>query len=323
MKSRFLRSINKALTVMTIAGVMLTGASSLTVAQAQDEEPIKIGVLQLVQHEALDAVLKGFTETLDASDYADLIEWDIQNANGDQSSLQSISEKLARDNDILLAIATPAAQALATAETEKPVFIAAVTDPVDAGLAESLEAPGGNVTGTSDMAPIAEQVDLLVRNFPDAVNVGIIYNSSEVNSVVQAEQAAIELEKAGLNPIVSTVTSTNDIAQTMTALVEQVDAMFMVTDNTIDSSIALVGDIAKEAGIPTIGSSDSVVLTNGLATLSSSYEAYGVQTAEMVIRMLDEDLEAGDIEIELAKEFKVIVNPEFAEALGLDPDSIK
>lgn len=323
MKSHFLRSIKKAFTVMTMAGVIFSGHSSLTVTKAQDEQPIKIGVLQLVQHEALDAVLKGFTETLDASDYADRIEWDIQNANGDQASLQSISEKLARDNDILLAIATPAAQALATAETEKPVFISAVTDPVDAGLAESLEAPGGNVTGTSDMAPIAEQVDLLVRNFPDAVNVGIIYNSSEVNSVVQAEQATIELEKVGLTPIVSTVTSTNDIAQTMTALVEQVDAMFMVTDNTIDSSIALVGDIAKEAGIPTIGSSDSVVLTNGLATLSSSYEAYGVQTAEMVIRMLDEDLEAGEIPIELAKEFKVIVNPEFAEALGLDPNSIK
>lgn len=323
MKSHFIRSINKALTVMAAATMIFSGTSSLTVTQAQEEEPIKIGVLQLVQHEALDAVLKGFTETLDASDYADRIEWDIQNAHGDQSSLQSISEKIARDNDILLAIATPAAQALATAETTKPIFISAVTDPVEAGLADSLEAPGGNVTGTSDMAPIAEQVDLLVRNFPDAVNVGIIYNSSEVNSLVQAEQAALELEKVGLTPIISTVTSTNDIAQTMTALVEQVDAMFMVTDNTIDSSIALVGDIAKEAGIPTIGSSDSVVLTNGLATLSSSYEAYGVQTAEMVIRMLDEDLEAGEIPIELGKEFKVIVNPEFAEALGLDPNSIK
>lgn len=173
------------------------------------------------------------------------------------------------------------------------------------------------------MAPIAEQVDLLVRNFPEVVNVGIIYNSSEVNSLVQAEQAAAELEAVGLNPIISTVTSTNDIAQNMTSLVEQVDAMFMVTDNTIDSSIALVGDIAKEAGIPTIGSSDSVVLTNGLATLSSSYEDYGIQTAEMVIRMLDENLSASELPIELAKEFKIIVNPEFAEAIGIDPDSIK
>lgn len=290
---------------------------------AQEDEMIKIGVLQLVQHEALDAVLKGFTETLDASDYADHIEWDIQNANGDQSTLQSMSEKIARDNDILLAIATPTAQALATAETQKPIFIAAVTDPVEAGLADSLEEPGRNVTGTSDMAPIDEQVDLLVRNFPEVKTVGIIYNSSEVNSTVQAEAATIALEEAGLTVETSTVTNTNDIAQNMTALVEKVDAMFMVTDNTIDSSIALVGDIAKEAGIPTIGSSDSVVLTNGLATLSSSYEDYGIQTAEMVIRMLDETLEASEMPIELAKEFNIVVNPDFAEAIGIDPDSIK
>lgn len=323
MLTKFKGFMTQALKCSAAVSLFLTPFTGLQSVNAQEDEVINIGVLQLVQHEALDAVLKGFTETLDASDYADQIEWDIQNANGDQSTLQSMSEKIARDNDILLAIATPTAQALATAETQKPIFIAAVTDPVEAGLADSLEEPGRNVTGTSDMAPIDEQVDLLVRNFPDVKTVGIIYNSSEVNSTVQAEAATIALEEAGLTVETSTVTNTNDIAQNMTALVEKVDAMFMVTDNTIDSSIALVGDIAKEAGIPTIGSSDSVVLTNGLATLSSSYEDYGIQTAEMVIRMLDESLEASEMPIELAKEFNIVVNPDFAEAIGVDPDSIK
>lgn len=323
MLSKIKRSVTQVIKLSVAIGLFSSSFVTLQQVDAQAEETIKIGVLQLVQHEALDAVLKGFTETLDASDYANQIEWDIQNANGDQSTLQSMSEKIARDNDIILAIATPTAQALATAETKKPIFIAAVTDPVEAGLAESLEKPGSNVTGTSDMAPIVEQVDLLVRNFPDVKAVGIIYNSSEVNSTVQAEAATDALEEAGLTVEISTVTNTNDIAQNMTALVDKVDAMFMVTDNTIDSSIALVGDIAKEAGIPTIGSSDSVVLTNGLATLSSSYEEYGVQTAEMVIRMLDEDLDVSDMPIELGKEFKIIVNPEFAEAIGIDPESIK
>lgn len=323
MLSKFKHIVIKSIKFSAAVSLLLAPFATLQTVNAQGDEPIKVGVLQLVQHEALDAVLKGFTETLDASDYADRIEWDIQNANGDQSTLQSMSEKIARDNDILLAIATPTAQALATAETEKPIFIAAVTDPVEAGLADSLEEPGRNVTGTSDMAPIDEQVDLLVRNFPEVKTVGIIYNSSEVNSTVQAEAATIALEEAGLTVETSTVTNTNDIAQNMTALVEKVDAMFMVTDNTIDSSIALVGDIAKEAGIPTIGSSDSVVLTNGLATLSSSYEDYGIQTAEMVIRMLDETLEASEMPIELAKEFNIVVNPDFAEAIGIDPDSIK
>lgn len=323
MLSKIKRSVTQVIKLSVAISLFSSSFITLQQVGAQAEETIKIGVLQLVQHEALDAVLKGFTETLDASDYADQIEWDIQNANGDQSTLQSMSEKIARDNDIILAIATPTAQALATAETKKPIFIAAVTDPVEAGLAESLEKPGSNVTGTSDMAPIVEQVDLLVRNFPDVKAVGIIYNSSEVNSTVQAEAATVALEEAGLTVEISTVTNTNDIAQNMTALVDKVDAMFMVTDNTIDSSIALVGDIAKEAGIPTIGSSDSVVLTNGLATLSSSYEEYGVQTAEMVIRMLNEDLDVSDMPIELGKEFKIIVNSEFAEAIGIDPESIK
>lgn len=143
MKTCFFNSIHKLITVMVAALVLLTSLSFQNVVKAQDDEPIKIGVLQFVQHEALDAVLKGFTETLDASDYADRIEWDIQNAHGDQASLQSISEKIARDNEILFAIATPAAQSLATAETEKTIFIAAVTDPIEAGLADSLEEPGG------------------------------------------------------------------------------------------------------------------------------------------------------------------------------------
>ena len=318
MKSR-LKFINIITTVVFALLPMLAGSQTV---QAQ-EETIKIGVVQYVEHEALDVVLKGFQETLDSSAYGDRIEWDINNASGDQASLQSLSEKVARDNDILFAIATPAAQTLASVEQEKPIFIAAVTDPVEAGLADSIEAPGGNITGTSDMAPIEEQVDLLIRNFPDVETVGLIYNSSEVNSQVQAGVAVELLEEHGLATDVQTVISTNDISQVMNALVGNVDAMFMVTDNTIDSAITLVGDIAKEAGIPTIGSSDSVVRTNGLATLSNSYEDYGVQTAEMVIRMLDEDLSPGEMEIELGKDFQIIVNEDFAEAIGVDPSTIE
>ncbi|MFL2144193.1 MAG: ABC transporter substrate-binding protein [Ruoffia tabacinasalis] len=318
MKSRF-KFINIITTVVLALLPMLAGGQAV---QAQ-EETINIGVVQYVEHEALDAVLKGFQETLDNSAYGDRIEWDINNASGDQSSLQSLSEKVARDNDILFAIATPAAQTLASVEQEKPIFIAAVTDPVEAGLADSIEAPGGNITGTSDMAPIEEQVDLLIRNFPDVETVGLIYNSSEVNSQVQAGVAVELLEEQGLATDVQTVISTNDISQVMNALVGNVDAMFMVTDNTIDSAITLVGDIAKEAGIPTIGSSDSVVRTNGLATLSNSYEDYGVQTAEMVIRMLDEDLNPGEMEIELGKDFQIVVNEDFAEAIGVDPSTIE
>lgn len=290
---------------------------------ASAEETIKIGILQYVEHEALDAAREGFVQRLEESEYGDRIEFDIQNASGNQTTLQSISEKIARDNDILYAIATPAAISLASLEQKKPIFIAAVTDPVEAGLADSLEKPGRNVTGTSDMQPLEEQVDLLVNTFPEAKKVGLIYNSSEVNSIIQAEAAVALLKEKGIETVEATVVSTNDIAQALNSIIKDVDAMFMVTDNTIDSAITLVGDIAKENNVPTIGSSDAVVKQNGLATISNSYTDYGVQTADMVIRMLDEELSPAEMPIELGKDFTVVVNPDFAKALGIDPASIK
>lgn len=305
--------------VVVVLSVSLIGLVTQPVTAA---ETLRIGVLQTVDHEALNAVLQGFQEELEQSEFADRIQWDIQVANGDMSNLQSMSEKLSRDNDILFAIATPAAQALAVVEEEKPIFIAAVTDPVEAGLAESMESSGRNITGTSDMAPIDQQVDLLVRNFPQAKTIGIIYNSSEINSVIQAEVATELLEALGLDVEIQTVTSTNDIAQAMQSVVQKVDAMFMVTDNTIDSAIALVGDIAKEAKIPLVGSSDSVILKNGLMTLSNSYEEYGKQTAQMLIRLLEESLTPAELPIELGKDFQIVINESFAQAIGIDPETI-
>lgn len=302
--------------ILTVVALWSLAFLPHTFVQAQ--EKIKIGVLQYVDHEALNAVLEGFQETLNNSAYKDRIEWDINNAAADQSALQSMSEKLARDNDILFAIATPAAQALATVEQEKPIFIAAVTDPVEAGLVKSLEKPESNITGTSDMAPIEKQVALLTSNFPDAKTIGIIYNSSEVNSLIQVEAAQKILEDAGLTVETATVTSTNDIAQQMTALIDKVDAMFLVTDNTIDSAISLVGDIAKKAKIPLVGSSDSVIKKNGLMTLSNAYKDYGIQTAKMVIDMLDNDLKVANMPVQLGENFEVVTNEEFAKAIGFD-----
>lgn len=302
--------------ILTVVALWSLAFLPHTFVQAQ--EKIKIGVLQYVDHEALNAVLEGFQETLNNSAYKDRIEWDINNAAADQSALQSMSEKLARDNDILFAIATPAAQALATVEQEKPIFIAAVTDPVEAGLVKSLEKPESNITGTSDMAPIEKQVALLTSNFPDAKTIGIIYNSSEVNSLIQVEAAQKILEDAGLTVETATVTSTNDIAQQMTALIDKVDAMFLVTDNTIDSAISLVGNIAKKAKIPLVGSSDSVIKKNGLMTLSNAYKDYGIQTAKMVIDMLDNDLKVANMPVQLGENFEVVTNEEFAKAIGFD-----
>lgn len=320
-----MKIFKKFVSVVAVMTVVLTSVLSMGAFKvlAQDNAPIKIGILQFVKHKALDDVVDGFKETIEASDLGERVEWDIQVANGEIASLQSIGEKLARNNDILLAVATPAAQALAAIETTKPIFIAAVTDPVEAGLAKSMEKPETNVTGTSDMAPIDEQVALLTSKFPEAKNVGIIYNSSEVNSKVQAELAQQSLEQAGLTVVTKTVTSTNDVSQSLDALIKEIDVLFMVTDNTIDSSIALVGSKLKEAKIPTVGSSESVVLENALMTLSNSYKDYGVQTADMVVKMVNDGLEPQTMPIELGKDFQIVVNEDFANAIGLDAAALK
>lgn len=307
---------------LLVLSLSTIGLGALQTVQSQEDEPIKIGVLQHVEHEALNDSQKGFIDRMN-EEYGDRIEWDVQNASGNMASLQSISEKLARENDILYAIATPAAQSLASVETEKPIFFAAVAAPLAAGLVDSMEAPGSNLTGTTNLGPIADHVDLLVRNFPDAQKVGILYNSSEVNAQHQVDIAVEELEAAGLTPVLGTITSTNDIQQVLSSLIDEIDVLFMVTDNTVDSSIALVGDMAKEAGIPTVGSSDSVVKANGLVTISNSYIDYGAQTAEMVIRYLEEELEVSEMPVEIGQNFVIIVNEEFAEAIGIDPATIK
>lgn len=317
MNIRFIFKLSKSI----LALLLLFSFIKPVVINAEDR--LKVGILQYVEHEALDAARQGFEDRLNESSLADQIEIDVQNANGDQSNLQSISEKLVRDNDILFAIATPAAQALAIAEQTKPIFFAAVTDPVEAGLVDSNEKPGRNLSGTSDQAPIEDQVALLRAGFPEIKTVGMIYNASEVNSQIQAERAQELLGAEGIQVEVETVVSTNDIAQALNSLLNKVDAMFMVTDNTIDSAISLVGDMAKEKNIPTIGSSSSVVEANGLATVSNSYYDYGVQTADMLIRMLEENLSISEIPVEFGKDYKVIINDEFAEAIGVDGQALR
>lgn len=322
MTSRFSKWLTRFAKVTTLSVLSLTTMGMGATAQAQEDDTIKIGVLQHVEHEALNDSQKGFIDRMN-EEYGDRIEWDIQNASGNMASLQSISEKLARENDILYAIATPAAQSLASVETEKPIFFAAVAAPLAAGLVDSMEEPGRNLSGTTNLGPIADHVDLLVRNFPEAKNVGIIYNSSEVNAQHQVDLAVEALEAADLTPVLGTITSTNDIQQVLSSLLDEVDVLFMVTDNTVDSSIALVGDMAKEAGVPTVGSSDSVVKANGLMTISNSYIDYGAQTAEMVIRYLEEDLEISKMPVEIGQNFVIVVNEDYAEAIGIDPATLK
>ncbi|MGO1932131.1 MAG: ABC transporter substrate binding protein [Ruoffia tabacinasalis] len=291
-------------------------------AQAQDQEEINVGVLQFVEHESLDQNYQGFIDGLEEAGYVEgeNLTLNYLNASGDTANLQSMSENVTNSSDYIFAIATPAAQAIANVEQKKPVLFSSVSDPVGAGLVQNLEEPEANITGTTDAGPIEDQVALLQAVVPDAERVGIIYNSGEANSMSEAEKATAALEAAGIEVVEATVTSTNDISQVMSGLVnDDVDAIFTVTDNTIASAMTLVGDLALEAGLPIIGGSKDMALANGLTTYGLDYYELGKQTAGMLVEII----ESGEIiPVESADTLELVVNEENAETLGLDLSNI-
>ncbi len=303
-----------------LASLALMACGNEEVATEDNNETISVGVLQFMEHNSLQAARDGFAEELEASDLT--VEFEDMNAQGDQSNLQSMSEQLSSNNDLMLAIATPAAQSLATVEQEKPILFTAVTDPEDAGLVETNEAPGMNLTGTSDMVPIEEQIALLLSIVEDAEKIGIAYNSSEPNSKIQADLAVAELEAQGVEAVVQTVTTTNDVQTTLTSLAQEVDGIYLPTDNTMASTMSIIGEIAIEYQLPLVAGAGAMVEDGGLATYGINYTDLGRQTARLALRILEDGEEPAEIAIETSENLELIANEEMAEALGIDPASI-
>lgn len=284
-----------------------------------DGKTYKIGVIQLVEHAALDASNKGFIAALDEAGISYTVEQ--QNAQGDQSACQTIAEKLVNDqNDLILAIATPAAQAVAGATSEIPVLVTAVTDPADAGLVESNEVPGGNVSGTSDLTPVKEQIDLLKKLIPDAKKVGILYCSAESNSVFQADMAAEACKAAGLESENFTVASSNEIQSVVESMASKVDVIYTPTDNVIAAGMATVTMVANEKGIPTICGEEGMVDAGGLATYGIDYYQLGYMAGKQAVDILTNGADISKMPIGYlsAEECALKTNEETAAALGVD-----
>ncbi|MBY4986742.1 ABC transporter substrate-binding protein [Streptococcus suis] len=311
--------------VKKLATVSLASISALTLAACSSSsdqastETVKVGVLQYMEHESLTAAREGFVAELEANGYkeGEKLVLDYQNAQGDQANLQTISEQLIGGNDIVLAIATPSAQSLATVSTETPIVFTAVTDPLSADLVESIEKPAGLLTGTSDQAPIDKQVELLGQAVPDAKTVGILYTTSERNSEVQVEQAKELLEKAGYKVVVKGITSTNEVQDATTSLMKDVDALFIPTDNTVASTMTMIGELSVEHKVPVIGGSTDMVDEGGLLTYGTNYEALGRQTAKMAIEII-EGADVSETAVEYPETVSLHVNEEMAQKLGID-----
>ncbi|WP_373472075.1 ABC transporter substrate binding protein [Carnobacterium alterfunditum] len=305
-------------------GLLLAACGNTSETGDPEETNVNVGILQYMEHDSLSKAREGFISELEEADYieGENLTINYQNAQGDQANLQSMSESLIGENDVILSIATPAAQSLATVTQEDPILFTAVTDPVDAGLVADNKVPGGNVTGTSDMVPIEAQVALLLSLAKDAETVGIIYNSSEPNSKIQADLAQKAIEAEGLEVKTLTVTSTNDVQQVMTTLAQEVDAVYIPTDNTLASTMPTVGEIALEYKLPVIPGSAEMVEAGGLATYGINYEELGRQTAQMALQIIEEGAETAEMPVETSNNLELVINEEVAESLGIDPESI-
>jgi putative ABC transport system substrate-binding protein len=313
---------SKSSSAATTAGEKTEGAT--TGEKTADGKQFKIGVLQLVQHTALDASNKGFIKALDDAGLNYVV--DQQNAAGDQSTCQTIASKLVNDgSDLILSIATPAAQAVAGATTDIPVLVTAVTDPAASDLVASNEAPGGNVSGTSDLTPVKEQIALLKKILPDAKTVGILYASSESNSEIQAKMAKEAIEAAGMTALDYTVSSSNEIQTVVTSMVGKVDAIYAPTDNTIAAGMTTVAMVANENGLPTICGEEGMVKAGGLATYGIDYFELGYLTGQQAVKILKdgEDISKMSIEYLPADKCKLSINEETAKTLGIDVSNIK
>ena len=308
---------------MLAAGVMLTLAMGALAGcggekkEAAKKDKFNVGVVQIVEHAALDVASKGFVDGMAAKGYkeGDNVTYDRQNAQADQSNLHTIAQHFINKKvDLICAVATPAAQVVANATQDIPIVATAVTDYEAAKLIKNNAKPETNVTGTSDMNLVEAQLDLILKLVPTVKTVGVIYNSSEINSQVQvdllkgfAKDRKVEIKEA-------TVNNVNDIQQAARSLIGNVEAIYVPTDNVLASAMPALAMVTEEAKLPVVSGWDDA---NGIATIAIDYYKLGVQTGEMAADILSGKAKPQDMPIQTQNEFTVIVNEANAKKIGL------
>ncbi len=303
------------MTFRTLRKVALVAALAMAWSGVSQAAP-RVGIVQLVEHLALDQVREAFTETL--LEARPDVEIDYQNGQNNPSTINAICQKFVGDGvDLILAIATPAAQGAAAATQDIPIVFSAVTDPVAAGLVSNLERPDANLTGTSDAVPVEGIFDLAYQITPDIKTYGLLYNASEINSVIAIEEAKEILDARGLNYVEVAVTNIGEVTTAAQSMVGRVDAIFSPTDNTVSSAMANLAQVAIDAGLPTYVGAVTMVTDGALASVGVSYPQLGRQSARMAMAILD-GTPVSEIPVELQERFDVAVNAETAAALGID-----
>ena len=317
-----MKVVRKLLAPLLVVGILLTSLISLHQLKADKKKDVfRIGISQFITHQSLDATREGFVDELAKQGYVEgkNIEIDLQNAQGEQRNLKTISQQLAESSDVVLAIATPSAQSLANTTQTTPVIFSAVTDPVSAKLVESREHPGGNVTGTSDQSSdaISTQINLIKKVLPKAKTIGILYTQSEPNSVVQKDEAKRLLEEKGFTVVEKTILDSNNVKAAAESLMAEVDMVFVPTDNIISSTMETVKQVSIKHKVPVFGGSTEMIAVGGLYNYGTNYEELGRQTARMLVRILKGE-KPENIAVELPEKLELHTNQEMAAALGID-----
>ncbi|HFI0038826.1 TPA: tryptophan ABC transporter substrate-binding protein [Streptococcus suis] len=318
MKNKNLLATIVALTVMVVAALFMTQKEQTS--QSASSEKVKIGVLQFVTHDSLDEIYMGIKAGLEEGGYSttDNLEIDFMNAEADQSQVQTMSKKLVDNgNELLIGIATPAAQGLANATTELPIIMGAVTDPVGANLVSDLKNPGGNITGVSDQTPVADAVSLIKEITPDAKTIGVLYSSNEDNSKIQVEEFKAAAEEAGYTVLEYAVASSNELASTVEVATSKTDVLFTPVDNTVASAFSTVVSVANKTKTPIFTSVEDMVEGGGIASVTLSQYDLGVATGKMAAKILD-GANPGDTPVQIFNEGTVVVNQRVAKELGIN-----
>lgn len=305
---------------------MIKGNDSGSTKSSDNKEEVKtVGILQFVSHPALDQIKKGVVDGLKEEGYKEgkNLKIEFQNGQADQSKLNTMSQQLVdKKSDVMVGIATPAAQALANVSQDIPIVLGAVTDPVAAGLVDDMDKPGGNITGVSDKAPVKSILELAKKIMPEAKTFGILYSSTEDNSKSQAEEAEAAAKELGFETKRYAVPSSNEIAQTVQVMSQEVDFIFTPLDNTIANAMQTVAQEADKANKPIFTCVDTMVEEGGLATVGLNQYDLGVQTGKMAAGILKGD-DPGETPVYVFKKGETIVNTEQAKKLGITiPDDV-
>lgn len=316
MKMKKILSAVMALTLAAATCVSLSGCG-------EKKAKYTVGICQLVQHDALDAATKGFKDVLKEK-LGDDVEFDEQNAANDSATCATIANQFVSNKvDLIMANATPALQAAAAATADIPVVATSITDYATAlEISDWTGKTGTNITGSSDLAPLKEQAEMIKKLFPEAKKVGILYNSGEANSKYQATEVTKALKELGIEAKEYTSADSNDLASVVTTACTEVDVIYIPTDNTMASNTGIVNNIAEPAKVPVVAGEVGICKGCGVATLSIDYYSIGKKAGEMAYEILVNGAKPGDMEIEYADELTKQYMASRCQTLGITvPDT--